>query len=100
MARIIAAIEEERAHVMLYGERGSGKTSLANVLAAKAEQAGYLVLRQACSSETTFQDLFRAFLRRMPATLLADGLGFLGPQGRSNTAANRQTHPFRSAGIM
>jgi hypothetical protein len=72
MARIIAAIEEERAHVMLYGERGSGKTSLANVVAAKAERAGYLVLRQACSSETTFQDLFRAFLRRMPATLVVD----------------------------
>jgi hypothetical protein len=88
MARIIAAIEEERAHVMLYGERGSGKTSLANVVAAKAERAGYLVLRQACSSETTFQDLFRAFLRRMPATLVVDRLGYPGPQGHASVAAD------------
>src|SRR5258708_323800 len=33
---IIGAIEQQRAHVMIYGERGSGKTSLANVLANKA----------------------------------------------------------------
>jgi Cdc6-like AAA superfamily ATPase len=91
MERIIAAIEEERAHVMLYGERGSGKTSLSNVLATKAEQAGYLVLRQACSSETTFQDLFRAFLRRMPATLVADGLGYLGRQGRASAVGDLES---------
>lgn len=75
LQRIIAAIEEERAHVVVYGERGSGKTSLANVLAEKAEAAGYLVLRFACSSHLSFEDLFRGFLRRLPASLLADGLG-------------------------
>jgi Cdc6-like AAA superfamily ATPase len=75
MQRIIGAIEEERAHVVIYGERGSGKTSLANVLAAKSAEAGYFVLRFACSSDLTFADIFRSFLRRMPATLLADGVG-------------------------
>jgi Cdc6-like AAA superfamily ATPase len=77
MQRIIAAIEEERAHVVIYGERGSGKTSLANVLAAKSAEAGYFVLRFACSSDLSFADIFRSFLRRMPATLLADGIGAL-----------------------
>jgi Cdc6-like AAA superfamily ATPase len=75
MQRIIAAIEEERAHVVIYGERGSGKTSLANVLAGKAEEAGYYVLRFACSSELTFEDIFRSLLRRIPVTFLADGMG-------------------------
>jgi Cdc6-like AAA superfamily ATPase len=75
LQRIIAGIEEERAHIVLYGERGSGKTSLANVVAAKAEEAGYYVLRLACSSELSFDDVFREFLRRIPATFLADGLG-------------------------
>jgi hypothetical protein len=70
LQRIIAAIEQERAHVMIYGERGSGKTSLANVLAEKAVEAGYMVLRFACSSEVGFEDIFHSFLRRMPATLL------------------------------
>jgi Cdc6-like AAA superfamily ATPase len=75
LQRIIAGIEEERAHIVLYGERGSGKTSLANVVAAKAEEAGYFVLRLACSSELSFDDIFREFLRRIPATFMADGLG-------------------------
>jgi Cdc6-like AAA superfamily ATPase len=75
LQRIIAAIEEERAHVMIYGERGSGKTSLANVLARKAEEAGYVVLRLSCSAELGFEDVFRGFLRRMPASLLPDGIG-------------------------
>jgi len=84
LQRIISAIEEERAHVMIYGERGSGKTSLANVLAGKAEEAGYLVLRFACSSELGFDDIFRAFLRRMPATLLPDGIGATSRAGIDN----------------
>jgi Cdc6-like AAA superfamily ATPase len=84
LQRIIAAIEEERAHVMVYGERGSGKTSLANVLAGKAEEAGYLVLRFACSSELGFEDIFRSFLRRMPATLLAEGIGATSRAGIDN----------------
>ncbi len=74
MQRIIAAIEEERAHVMIYGERGSGKTSLANVLAGKAQEAGYLVARFACNSELSFEDIFRGFLRLLPASLVADTL--------------------------
>jgi Cdc6-like AAA superfamily ATPase len=74
MQRIIAAIEEERAHVMIYGERGSGKTSLANVLAGKAQEAGYLVARFACNSELSFEDIFRGFLRHLPASLVADTL--------------------------
>jgi Cdc6-like AAA superfamily ATPase len=84
MQRIIAAIEEERAHVVVYGERGSGKTSLANVLAAKAEEAGYFVLRFACSSELTFEDIFRNFLRRIPSTFLADGIGASARSGLEN----------------
>jgi Cdc6-like AAA superfamily ATPase len=84
MQRIIAAIEEERAHVVVYGERGSGKTSLANVLAIKAEEAGYFVLRFACSSELTFEDIFRSFLRRLPANLLADGIGATTRAGIDN----------------
>jgi Cdc6-like AAA superfamily ATPase len=84
MQRIIAAIEEERAHIVVYGERGSGKTSLANVLAGKAEDAGYFVLRLACNSELSFEDIFRGLLRRMPATLLPDGIGATSRAGVDN----------------
>jgi Cdc6-like AAA superfamily ATPase len=75
MQRIIAAIEEERAHVVVYGERGSGKTSLCNILAGKAGEAGYFVLQYACSTGVSFEEIFRTFLRRIPASFLAEGLG-------------------------
>jgi Cdc6-like AAA superfamily ATPase len=84
MQRIISAIEEERAHVLLYGERGSGKTSLANILAIKAEEAGYFVVKFSCSSELDFDDLFRSLLRRIPATMLADEVGATMPIGVNN----------------
>ena len=44
LAGLIAAIEQQRAHVVLYGERGIGKTSLVHVFAETAREARYLVL--------------------------------------------------------
>ncbi len=84
MQRIISAIEEERAHVVLYGERGSGKTSLANIIAAKGAEAGYFVVKFACSSELSFDDLFHSFLQRIPATFLAGGIGATQRAGIGN----------------
>lgn len=69
MRRIIAAIEEERAHVMLAGEHGSGRTSLVNMLAAKATAAGYVVARASCGTAAGFEDLMRGLLRQLPAGL-------------------------------
>jgi len=84
MQRIISAIEEERAHVVLYGERGSGKTSLANIISAKASEAGYFVVKFACSSELSFDDIFHSFLQRIPATFLAGGIGATQRAGIGN----------------
>ncbi len=67
--RIVAAIEEERAHVVIFGERGTGKTSLANVIGGLAAKSGYIVQRFACSSEVTFEDLFQNLLRGVPGRL-------------------------------
>lgn len=68
LRRIIAAIEEERAHVVLFGDRGRGKTSLANAIQQIAQQAGYFTLKLTCSAELSFEDIFRNFLRRIPGT--------------------------------
>jgi len=68
LRRIIAAIEEERAHVVLFGDRGRGKTSLANAIQQIAQQAGYFTLKLTCSAELSFEDVFRNFLRRIPGT--------------------------------
>ena len=68
--RAIAAIELERAHVAIFGERGHGKTSLANIVASLAEQAGFGVVRHACSAGATFSDLIGAVLEKIPPRFL------------------------------
>jgi hypothetical protein len=74
LRRIISGVEDQHAHILIYGERGSGKTSLANVVADKAEAAGYLVLRFVCSAEVSFDDILSSFLHRLPAGLVARGI--------------------------
>src|SRR5215471_18129795 len=74
LQRIISGIEDLRAHIMIYGERGSGKTSLANVVADKAAAAGYLVLRFVCSTEVSFDDILSSFVHRLSAGVVARGI--------------------------
>ena len=69
LARVISAIEEERAHVVIYGDRGFGKTSLSNIVADAAVSAGFHVVRGSCGSEMTFEDVFRTMLQGIPGRL-------------------------------
>jgi len=72
MERIIAAIEEERAHVVVFGERGSGKTSLCNI--SPARRRGGLSHSAVCVQHgITFEEIFRNFMARLPGTFLAEG---------------------------
>ncbi len=73
LKRLIAAIEEERAHVVLYGDRGRGKTSLANAFADLATEAGCLTVRRACGADTSYERLFRGLLAAVPPRLLDPG---------------------------
>jgi Cdc6-like AAA superfamily ATPase len=66
LAQLIAAIEQQRVHVVIYGERGIGKTSLAHVFAETAREARYLVLYGSCGTEAEFSSMFRAFAARIP----------------------------------
>ncbi len=63
---LITAIEQQRAHVVLYGERGIGKTSLVHVLAETAREARYLVGYGSCGVEARFDEMFRAFAAGIP----------------------------------
>lgn len=74
LRRIISAIEEERAHVILFGDRGRGKTSVANAIEKIAGQAGYLSLKLTCSTELSFEEIFRHFLKKIPSTYYRSGL--------------------------
>lgn len=66
LAQLIAAIEHQRLHVVVYGERGIGKTSLVHVFADTAREARYLVLYGSCGTEGRFDEIFRAFAAKIP----------------------------------
>ena len=63
---IIQAIEDQRLHVILYGERGIGKTSLLHVLSQTAVDARYIVIYTSCGANSTFDDTFRAVAADIP----------------------------------
>lgn len=66
LRQLISAVEQQRLHVVVYGERGIGKTSLLHVFADTAREARYTVLYGSCGSDTDFASLFRAFASRIP----------------------------------
>ena len=87
----LQALTDEAAHVVLYSERGRGKTSLANLVVERLRRGGVIVGRHACDAASDFDQIIRGLLRDLPASLLpgddtgaADGDGCLGvlPQGK------------------
>lgn len=66
LGQLINAIEQQRVHVVIYGERGIGKTSLAHVFAETAREARYLVLYGSCGTEADFAEMFRSVAARIP----------------------------------
>ncbi len=66
LRQLISAIEQQRLHVVIYGERGIGKTSLAHVFAETAREARYLVLYGSCGTEAKFDEMFRSFASHIP----------------------------------
>jgi hypothetical protein len=71
LLRIFRAIALDRAHVVLYGERGRGKTSLVNLVASAARSSGYMVGRYTCSFDSRFEDIVRGLARDLPKSMLA-----------------------------
>ena len=63
---LIRAIEDLKLHVVIYGERGIGKTSLLQILKQLAEQAKYQVVYHSCGEDARFPDMFRAIAGEIP----------------------------------
>lgn len=66
---IIQAVEEERSHVILFGEKSLGKTSLLNIVAECAKEAGYLVARMTGTADLTFDHFIFAILEQFSARI-------------------------------
>ena len=68
MRRVINAVNQVGQHVVIYGERGVGKTSLANVLAIFLEpftSDNMISIKVNCFRETTYARIWNAFFRSM-----------------------------------
>lgn len=66
LVRLISILEDQRAHVVLYGERGIGKTSLVHILADIARESRYHVAYASCGSGSRFDEIFRGVLKDIP----------------------------------
>jgi hypothetical protein len=71
LARILDAILLDGGHVVLYSERGRGKTSLSNMAIEALRRQGAVVGRFACEAQTNFDMMIRGLMRDLPASLLS-----------------------------
>ena len=69
---MIRAVEDRRMHVVLYGERGMGKTSLLYSFNELARQAKYHVIYLSCSNDADFAATFRSVAETIPLLYHAD----------------------------
>ncbi|OWK32471.1 AAA family ATPase [Sphingomonas mucosissima] len=63
---IIRAVEDQFLHVVLFGPRGIGKTSILHALCGIAQESRYLVRYVSCGERTTFDGLFRSVMADVP----------------------------------
>ena len=66
LTAVIRALEEQRLHVVVYGERGLGKTSVMHVLTQAARDARYLVVYVSCGADSNFDEVFRTVAAHIP----------------------------------
>ncbi|MGZ3272302.1 MAG: ATP-binding protein [Caulobacteraceae bacterium] len=68
----IRAIEDQRLHLVIYGERGIGKTSLLHMLTSAARSARYIVVYLSCGAASNFDETFRAVASEIPLLFHSD----------------------------
>src|ERR1051325_2017193 len=70
--KVVRAIMQRGEHAILYGERGVGKTSLANTLfdlLVVMGKSNYQIARVQCSDGMNFESLWRAIFRKLTTRL-------------------------------
>lgn len=71
LSRILRAILEQSAHVIIYGDRGRGKTSIANLATLSLRAQGVMVAFHTCTAEDDYDSILHGLLRSLPQSLLA-----------------------------
>jgi len=63
--RLVEAVVEHGKHGIVFGARGSGKTSLSRVFGDMADEQGAIVLYNLASGDLSFSDLYRPYLTEL-----------------------------------
>jgi len=66
LENLIRAVEDQRSHVVIFGDRGAGKTSLLRMLSRAAHEAKYIVVYFSCGATSDFSETFRAVATDIP----------------------------------
>jgi Cdc6-like AAA superfamily ATPase len=74
LGAMIGSLEDQRLHLVIYGSRGIGKTSLLHMLSSAAKDARYIVHYSSCGAASNFQETFRAAAAEIPL-LFHNGYG-------------------------
>ena len=99
LARILEAVFDETAHVVLYSERGRGKTSLSNLAIESLRRRGAIVARCACEAESNFDTILHALARDLPPSLLTVQQAETDMEGCEGILPDRVLRPADVAAI-
>lgn len=83
---VVNALIQRGQHVVLFGERGVGKTSLANILAELGKLTNKDVVasvRVNCDRADTFESIWRKLFRELTLAVEESGLGFAADTKKS-----------------
>lgn len=69
--QILRALVEDRMHVLIHGERGMGKTSLANFAVAQLHHSDFLLARHVCAAGEGFDTILGALVGELRRTTAA-----------------------------
>jgi Cdc6-like AAA superfamily ATPase len=81
--RVQNAIFQRGQHAVIYGERGVGKTSLANVISdwlQVLKKHNYQVVRYNCAASSTFNSIWRGICRELSFNRSTRSMGFAGSE--------------------
>lgn len=77
---LLNAVHQKGQHAILFGERGVGKTSLANILKERLQMLPgdeFLIGSTNCEASSTFSSIWETVLREMPYVLKQKRMGFV-----------------------
>ena len=66
LKHLIEVIEHRMSHVVIFGERGIGKTSILHIIHKLAADSDYTVLHSTCGARSEFSSTFRTMLKGVP----------------------------------